>query len=582
MSPPPRHEAEDYLSSQALHGGKKKHHARGPISPLAVSSGSSRPFVMERTNQSPFLGGNPPINKLHTSDTTRIPQKAPSTARLQPQEHPLLPSQILGSQLAGREYPQEDGQPSAIAPVTTTESLAVISLRRMSEAIEETPASASSKSNKSPRTVREALEALFSTSNEESQSQKQSVDDLEPSVTRRRRSAAFRDGDRRRRPNKNEGPAVVTGLEIPATITLRKATGLFHSVPTPLTNTPTMVQVATVAQDEPVSLPVTHTLIKFDSQVLKDSRSSTGHQDDNRIRKPSGAMVEGHELQSCTPVLNGSGIIESRRSSLVEPAVTISSILPSPALLVLPTKVSAPDRDHERRVSVVQIVSRKSLHQVIWYEGDTSSSSASSDDPISPTGSESSRIKAGEMNPCDLSQGSVSKNEASPFVGSSMTSETQIQMPLLENAVTEEADNHQPKLKARPEGQILRWSWGTPAGTSGDSPVPTEGEAKELAGTSDTRGWHDIPISVASTQSIPRLFVPDGDDDQSTSHDLGLARRGSFVANGSLYLSMDFGREHGSRRSISVHPLSLPEGGNEGVPLLNSGGYVSRRASYVE
>ncbi|KAL8949719.1 MAG: hypothetical protein Q9222_004195 [Ikaeria aurantiellina] len=553
MSPPPRHEAEDYLSSQGSHGGKKKH--RGAISPLLVNSGPSRPLVTEKANKSAFLGGSLTVDKQHKGDTTRIlSNKALPAAGLQPHGHRLLPSQALGGELVIPEQSAEGEQPSATGPETIRESPAVISLRRMSEAKEDIPASASSSSNNASRTVREAPESLFSTSNGECQSRKQSIDDFETPVSRqRRRSAAFRDGDRRR-PKKNEGTAAIIGLEIPATITLRKATGLFHSVPTSLTASASLSQAAAEPQDEPVSLLNSPTLIKFDSRVWKDRHGSTSSQSHIRIRKPSGATAAGQELQACIPVLNGSRIIESRRPSLAEPAVTISREFPSPAVLVSPTKTPLPDDDFERRVSVVQIVSRKSLHQVIWHEGDASSSSESSEDPISPTGSESDRNKEVEMTPFDLLKDSDSKNEAGTPRSSSTTSKEQ--KPLLADTVTQEAANPKPILKARPEGQMLRWTWGTPADNLEDPTVAAD--------------------------SVPQLFVPAGNDGQPMNPESRLARRGSFVANGSAYLSLDFGRELGSRRSISVHPLSLPEGENEGAPLLESGGYVSRRVSCVE
>ncbi|KAL8731064.1 MAG: hypothetical protein Q9181_004451 [Wetmoreana brouardii] len=520
MSPPPRHEAGDYLSLHASLGGKKKHHTRAPvvskISPFVVSS-----RALEQAS----------VAEGHRS---------------------LVDSQW---------QPRDSERPPSVPPAEDNESPAILSLRRLSQAASNKVMNVPSNANEPPNPLHKAVESLFRASNAGSSIRKSSIgDSATPKFGLRRRSTAFRDGDRRR-PSKTETEAAMAGLEIPATITLRKATGLFQLAPTPKEPTHDLAGESAITREES---PTTCTLVGFGSRPLDEPQQVSERQDAINIRKLSTISTKEYDLLTSTPTSRVPGISSSRRQSLAETAVTVTNIFPSPAVLASPTRTASLASDPDRRFSVVQINSRKSVHQVIWREDDTSSSSATSSDPISPTGSFSNKIPETVEN-SPLQRSVVSSKDGT---GNSSPQNSNERTPTSNVLSEREIDAPVHEMRPRPEGQMLQWSWGATAGMLDDA-------ANSVAKTSGTLFETD--------PAVPQLLIPDDDGCNPPSvASAGNVRRGSFAVDTSSLASIGPGREIGSRRSISVHPLSLPRFGEDGAFNYQKTGHANLRPSRVD
>ncbi|KAL8701100.1 MAG: hypothetical protein Q9201_005091 [Fulgogasparrea decipioides] len=529
MSPPPRHQAEDYLSLNASLSGKKKHHIRAPVvskvSPLVVSS-----CALEQASAA----------EGHRS---------------------LVDSQ---------RQPKDNERSPSVPPAHSIKSPGLLSLRQSSEAAIDKVMNIPSNANEPPNPLLKAVESLYTASNANSSTRKRSItDSANPKFGLRRRSTAFRDGYRRR-PSKTETKAATPGLEIPATITLRKATGLFQLGATPKEPTHHLAGESGNMREES---PTTCTLVGFGSRPLGEPEQVGERQDAINTRKLSTVPTKGYDLLTSTSMSRVAGVSSSRRQSLAETAVTVTNIFPSPAVLASPARRASLASDSDRRFSVVQIKSRKSVHQVIWREDDTSSSSATSSDPISPTGSFSSRI------PEIVENSPLQRSVASSKVGTGNSSpQNSNERTPSSNALS--AREVDAPVRPRPEGQMLQWSWGANAGMLDD---PANSVAKTFGVTRDSQDRRQRKASLEADPTVPQLLIPDDDGCNSLSvASGGNARRGSFAVDPSSLASIGSGREIGSRRSISVHPLSLPRFGEDGAFSYQKTGHAHRRPSRID
>ncbi|KAI4097381.1 MAG: hypothetical protein L6R37_006817 [Teloschistes peruensis] len=534
MSPPPWHEGDDYLSLHGSHSGKKKHHSRTP--------GASR--------SSPLVDDGPSRHKPIVGES-----KNASTSQ---------------SQFRGHDWPP------TVLPVESKESPAVLSLRRLSRDASDNVANAASTSDNVPKSLLKAVESIFTTKDAVPSSQKSSDGDFSPPmVGLRRSSTALWDGDRRRS-SKSETKKALLGLGVPATIILRKATGMF-----PATAAPKDITTGdpSDAKESRPGVPPTCTLIGFGSRPLDGPERVLGEENEQKQRRMSTFSMKGHDLLASTSNSSTTGGLDSRQQSLAETAITVANMFPSAAILVSPAKSSPVTIESERRLSVVQIKSRKSVHQVIWREDDTSSSSATSLDPISPTDS--------------LSAKDLQKVEDTPPQNSVTASDTGTKLNLALPNCEEQGlppdvltqDDPQapiPIVLPRRGDQMFGWSWGTNTQTS-DTHSNDEGTAKGFPSVGENEGMDHVCAASGMVSGVPQLFVP-GDEDHNPTHTNQapyVSRRASFAMNPLSLMTTGAGRELGSRRSISVHPsllASMEEGDNLGQEHSSA---ISRRLSRV-
>ncbi|KAL8765304.1 MAG: hypothetical protein Q9209_007579 [Squamulea sp. 1 TL-2023] len=552
MSPPPRHEAEDYLSS---YGGKKKHPSRlaavSKASPLGVPSHSSQGPATQDSDEGHLLHEATNRNKVGIVASAPNVGTTVHNVDSQTQQQGWLATTIYTT-VDSHEPPDGIEQPSMVPPKESSQSPAAVSLRRLSVLGGGRRASVVSEIDKISQPL---ISAIGSLSNKKDKkptgSQQLDEDQLNPQSGVKRRSTASRDQDKRRGRN-IESSAAILGLEIPATITLRKATGLFQLGPSQETAAHTFADASHSDTKGSTSSPTTCRLVGFDSRSHRDPVGLSSSNHEYNMYEPTSSTANGPGLCLSTPGSKALMDGDSWPQSLAETAVTFDNTFPSPAILASPTGKSYSAHDTERRFSVVHIKSRRSLHQIIWRGDDSPSSSGTSSKSVSPTRSIS--IKTPE------------RSENSPVKHSPASSKDSVQQrtspPLSTHRVLEpNALVTAEKLvtinapKARPEGQMLQWSWGV-ADDAPYDPVDNSDPVDRLDPVEDH-------TTLATRSAVPRLSIPDDEGSPTIHHSPGISRRGSFVLDATSLVSRMPEREAGNRRSISITPLMLARLGDE-------------------
>ncbi|KAI4123019.1 MAG: hypothetical protein LQ338_005488 [Usnochroma carphineum] len=556
MSPPPRHGAEDYWNSHASHGSKKKRAGASRLSPSGENGQNMQAPTVEIPEKA-ILRTTPNAEKeREIRDTNSVISKL-LTATDESQRYGWLSSQVATPPSRSQVRSKIGDQPQNAILEGNTESPTITSLKRLSVGGARRPSNGSTNAEyESSNALSSAIKHLLTTSENNSQTRKQSIGDQATAKTNaRRRSSAFRDGDRRR-PGKEDAKAAVSGLALPATITLRKATGLFHSITGPevATNVPKEASVA--SNGGSLSYLTTCSLIAFDSKQLGNPEHVKTLQEGAQIRKQSIVSTKGLEFSVPTPATSGAKAMSSGQQCLAAPVLTIASIYPSPAILASPAETSSPPGSLERRFSVVQMDSRKSVHRVIWCEDDDSSSTGTCSAPISPTEDTfAGHIKLGtpSENSPDHGSDADSRGEAK---GNSKATSHEDQNFAPDIPVDNESRTPMDPAGSRAESRMFQWSWGAGVSTPMNF-LESIGVAYPFQGGNDLQAptLDEAPPAIA--WSIPQLIVPHGEDSSALSLEPAMVRRGSFLMDPSTHASIGAGRELGSRRSISIRPLAL-------------------------
>ncbi|KAL8721460.1 MAG: hypothetical protein Q9225_001872 [Loekoesia sp. 1 TL-2023] len=582
MSPPPRHETEDYWNSRSLHGNKKKHHTRGAgalrTSPLGGTGQSSQASIVEKYDKSLL----PPVEATRSTEAegaagSLSPSKElkPSTAADTTEQQRWSPLYTVNPSSESQDQPKGNKFPGPVSQQDCSESPAAASLKLLSEVEAEKSKNDSLHSDGTKYSLGGALKSLLTTSDANPLTSKQpDVKAAASSTFSKRRSSALRDGDRRR-PKKEDSKAPFSGLGIPATITLRKATGLFQVSAGIEPPRDASAEETVSTGESSLSSPTAFTLIGFGSQQFDRQEQSKSSQEGVQIRKPSVVSTKGQELLLSMPSSKSSGMFDSRRRSVAEPAATVTNIFPSPAIIASPVTSSSPANGPESRFSVVQTKSRNSLHQVIWREDDTSSGSGTCSDHESPTDS---------VNLPETSENSPVHRSAP---ASNISSRQNSKITLLEEEefapdvlVKNKAESPVNPARPHPEGQMLQWSWGGTAGGPFDLTNSNLVE-RDPPGSNDKEDRLPGKAPPTGPSFVPRLLIPDDDELAPTPHEPGIARRGSFMVDSPSMTSMTAGRELGSRRSICLQPLTLSSLADLGAGENQNGDSTSRRLSRV-
>ncbi|KAL8837177.1 MAG: hypothetical protein Q9170_002639 [Blastenia crenularia] len=560
MSPPPRHEAEDYLNSHSSHGNKKKHHTPG-ASRLRASYLGAAEESQRIEDKSITPGVTRSIVKEGPVDND-IPSnfKQPTARDCDPGQQPLLQIAITALESQGRTTGTES--PVTVSLENNSSSPAVTALKRFDEGGPRRSSNVSQHTNVAKYSIGSVIKTLLTSSDPLPTARRQSVS------TSRRRSSAFRDGNRRR-PKKDEAKAPLLGLGIPSTITLRKATGLFNVGAGLQPQNDDSSDESASTEGSTSNSPTAFTLVSFDSRHFGGLAQTIRSEEATQTRRQSFASSKGHELLLSTSLSRPS----SRRQSLAEPVITVANTFPSPAIITSPSTGSSPVNDLERRFSVVQIRSRNSLHQVIWREDDTSSGSGTSSEHPSPTNS----VKV------------ANTLENSPVRKSATTSSNDTRQnstiapykddePVPDSPVKHNADSLLSSPGPRSQGKMCQWSWDTNAGIHCDL-ADRKGALKDQKGTNVNLPQSDAPTTGSSF--VPQLFIPDAEPSQ-LFHEPEVIRRGSFMMNSPSLTNLAAGRELGSRRSICVQPSVLSKFAGLGAAENEGLHSIGRRLSRVE
>lgn len=579
MSPPPRNEAEDYWTSHASHVSKKRHLHRNSgalrLSPFAIDDHvGQRPAAEPRKAMVPATTTTAE-KRGDFDDTNSILTKLFPPVD-ETQRHSSSLSQVAPTPVPGQAQLEGNDQQPIAVPEESPESSAMASLRRLSEAGVRKPSIGPSMTQEISDPLSGAIRSNSKPTETSPQIRKQSVGDPVVSNSNgRRRSSAFRDGHRRR-PKKDEPKPAAPGLSIPASIILRKATGLFSVDAPNLSTTDAQAEQPPKSPKNPASASTVSSLIAFNSRQFSNQERVEGSQSGNQPRKQSIVSAQGLQFSVSTPSSSGWGIMDDQVDDWAAPAVTVANVYPAPAILTSATKTFSPNGSSERRVSVVQIKSRKSIHRVIWCEDDHSSSSEASSDHANPT-----EVTGGGQ--ANVPSSSENSPQSSPTFDSQPSSRQSLKAPLHEEEqfppemLVESGEYTPPKLIGpRPGGQMFKWTWGM----DDEMPVQAAEEENDAARPLITVDRYEHEGTVFASSYVPQLMVPDNDEEPTTALQEGnIERRGSFMLDPSARANLGGGRELGSRRSISFHPLALTKFANYGASGDHDGSLAARRPS---
>ena len=599
MSPPPRHEVDDYLASGNLHGGggggKRKRLTRGSSyrksSPLAGST-FSEPSLEDIVSPRdiPIAVGKidtsmPEVLNLAHSLPAR-PSVSGTSDQWNQQNLDILPVQDKMKAGPGQAEPHYPPQPipSVIGQYEEMihRSPATESLRRLSQADGESLTPTFSDANGTSQPTMINIPQTLTQSSDAISAPNDSTNKSEDLLFKLRRSSTAPSSRDRRRPKKHQAGTVSSDLAIPVTITLRKATRFFPSLTGSAGSGEVPTRISRNLEQRPSSQPLSCTLVGFRSQQLENSNQTDLESDNDKVEKVPSSFATASEISKNYPDLMKSESKDFRRQSLAEPAITVADILPSPAVLTSPTKTTMSSNEPERRLSVVQITSRNSVHQIIWQENESSSSNSSSR-PVSPTGSGSTKL--GESNENSPSHKS-SVNSKLGSEQSPITAFGKWQIPRFQRPERGEfaVDTNETCIQERPDSLWTREMDDPPALSPGESsggPEPIFNSLNvEVPATPYDNDDHEIE------SSLPRFIFDEDDTEMSpTSYEPAkvLVRRGSFVIGpGSLAAPTGMEREAGSRRSISLQPFSVVRlGDREGTEdALGLG--IQRRMSTMD
>ena len=265
----------------------------------------------------------------------------------------------------------------------------------------------------------------------------------------------YRDGNRRLPFPKDTRSSYAEGVR-PASITLRKASihPTTEAAPALASTSASSYGASERALSPQSSVPCSEP-IAFRSTFL-NSRSE---------RRQSCAMLLGHSSSTGLNVIregassaqtcklsNEKNFLKSkpsikRQSEAAGTALTYADVHAMPGNLTKSRRSSTNAGQSIRRLSVVQFRSRDSVHEVIWREDETPSGSSSGTEPSPKRFENLSR------------QVTTTPNSGTPAERSRSDTLKEDRMPDLENSAS--------------HGNLFQWSWSRSAGSAEDEPTPT-------------------------------------------------------------------------------------------------------------
>ena len=595
MSPPPREEVDDYLNARS-HGrhrkraGRQSRHHRNTVEEVEVQgralrspksttrsigvrsdscSASSMATEGESVSDAPF----PPKSMEQLKLNTNVPSNPQDTSEFDTVRVPTWSTfNVPGIENRDVESPAVNALRSLSQPLTLgTESRI---LRRMSTAL--------------------AATFGFLTPGKDS---------MDSSKTTCKRSTASREEGQHRNnfserdcPSRRttfKGPkSATTTLEIPATITLRKASNMF--MPSPVTSSLSASIINGDAYKPDPLAPTSELLAFYATPVVSRERPQRLSGPSPKTSNPSSSVqvetswnqapFSRSELKKSISMAQFNGI--DCYSSPAESTLTFTDVHTAPGSFAVESrsrKQSLSFSESFRRMNFVHFRSRNSVHEVIWREDDaTSGSSFASDSSSSPN--QESRAKSPTL--CPQSHSRSVLVEQGDDAGLRITS-------------------FPDKREINPEESLFQWSWsGPPAsaknfeptgtstnewsedavpkgGTNGaptnrrnsSSPLCSKPSASELCEArsvrqlrkrSSTSEWRRIPLEDSKGpvwSNIPRS--QEQNNTYFAGAGAGIPRMQTF---GTVIMATGSERVHGtfSGRRMSPHPHTLPRAGPRG------------------
>ena len=500
MSPPPRHEASDYMNAHrpGLHHYKRKHPRRKTRrfhSNRGGSEGSRPPQLSLRSEPqtASSLGSDCELCAAKSSDgEDDAGSNAPLVRSLGP---PNRRNRVHGSQKStDYDNPHVQTSPTLVSSGTAideSDSPAVNALRSLSF---RAPV------RSDPQGLRRVSTALANTLNVfkpnptvsfaavPSHQASKKAEEASRRSSAHSKSLAYQDINHRR-PTFKDGKDVSRALETPATITLRKASNVYATSPIKTSMGASLIREHDCKRA--ADAPASELLAFYSSPALENgpplrdipspesAEAPTSLRRQPTIKSEAESQCVRKRSKSVSPF---NDISNARRcSTQAEATLTFADVhvaLGSFAIRPKSRKQSLVPAEFSRRISTVHFRSHNSTHEVIWREDETTSDS-------SLTASSRASQRAGHSfrsTPSPESEGSPTRKPALK------EKETRTLLPMVPESVS--------KFTKMPDN-IFRWTWGT-------SSASVEGTRSSVDAKSDTLGQGAQATGLpADTKSDP-------------------------------------------------------------------------------
>lgn len=313
-------------------------------------------------------------------------------------------------------------------------------------------------------------------------------------------------------PAPKEANTHAAGPSTPATITLRKASDAYLLSAATNADSPTRSDKAVIKENPlPLILTATSNLVAFHTTRKYDAAPSPSRGEAplaGRPASPTSMSTEsenfGSRARSMSIIQLSNPGVSQQYTPLADAALTVTSFYP---VRDAPVKPPSPSNSVsiERaacRFSVVQFVSRNSVHEVIWYEDETSTSGTSAS-PISPANLSQSSNKS--LSPDGM--------QVAPKVSVTTASAGVSAPPPVFDSVPKD-QRLDPTIAQK---RLLSWSWDNQQPSVDDYASTSAGslECAELRSNKSTQSMRRAATADISTTE----YFPHVDTHGSTSSD---------------------------------------------------------------
>jgi hypothetical protein len=492
MSPPPRPQSEDYLSSTIIKKNKKKkrqNKLRRPCpTPLLQSEdtgsaeASSGPSVPSESSKARN------VESSYGSNDNTAAQAAGFTAAqggTGGEHEPGAPGPTLSRRHLVHDVPEN--------PAHSDDSAAMISLRRISQSMTQSPDPKRRESRNITRTLTGKFNTVFRSKGDNVVNENVAV--RTAFGFRRKYSSPQKSVENTPEclsPTSHVHRTQAPGLSTPASINLTKPSGAFSLSAT--------VDVEKMGKKNPQTaiLNTSSNLVAFQTKRRYDAA---------KFPSPEEAEILGGVTPLVSSSLDEEDASQARSMSITrlsnppmshlltfptDTALTVTSFYPAPASSRNrrsgPNSISVPTGP--RRFSVVQFVSRNSTHEVIWYEDESSNSGAST------TSANGSQTSTGST-----PRGVLNESKQNTQIVSVSPAAAEASDP------TEVHDKTPLHRQTNAHKRLLSWSWDDPQQPVTDNSSPSA-QGVESAGLHLSKSTSSMRRAATADISETGYFVP--------------------------------------------------------------------------
>lgn len=463
MSPPPRHEAGDYMN---VHDPDYHHHKRRLSKKKTRKLYNTRAESEGSRPQQRSLRSGPQKARSNGSDCELCAagfsdddednhSDAPLIRSLgQPgiQDHPHGPH--VTTEVDGGHVPTWPTLSSSFVAADESDSPAVNALRSFSfqKPVPSNPPGLRRVSTAFTNTLNYLkLDQAVSFAAAPSHKAGKKTEEVSRRSSAHSKSLAYGDINRRRQASK-DGNGVFRTLGTPATITLRKASNVYAT--SPITTSMTASLICEPEHERAADAPTSELLAFYSSPTLEKGPTSTNLPSPESTEVPSSLKEQSRlVLEMCSQPLRRESksvsqfidISNARRCSMpAEAALTFTDVHVAPGSFAVGPKSSKQallSTEFSRRISTVQFRSRNSVHEVIWREDETTSD-------CSLTASSGASQHVGHSfrsTPSPESEGSPAQEPAIEAM------ETKIALPMVSDSVS---------MFTKLPNNLFHWNWG--------------------------------------------------------------------------------------------------------------------------